>query len=163
MGYVKQNTFYVQNEKILFVTTRHWISLLMPIAVLIFVYNLYYCIDVSTFDFVFSILILGSIVWIIRTVRDLFTIELGITNKRILYNYDNKLPGLRLNDNMVHLVGLALEKVSDISVKQNIFGRLFNYGTIIVHGLNEAGDAIHFIKNPIMFKQKFNEMIIKKK
>ena len=159
MGYVMQNTFYVRNEKILFVTTRHWISLFWPITLSVFTCQLNYWFDVSLSNYVYALMLFGSAAWTFRTIVDLLEIEIGVTNKRIMCSDDIKLPGIRFNDSMTPLVGLVLEKVGGVSVKQNIFGKLFNYGTIIVHGINESGEAIHFIKNPLLFQQKVNEII----
>jgi len=155
MGYVKQSTFFDGNEIILYVTRKHWVSIFWPFASCLLAFYSKYWIDGQISFF----LILGSIIWIFRSLGDLVNNELGVTNRRILYSDDLKLPGLHLSAGLMYVPGLELKKVSNVTVNQSIFGKFFNCGTIKVNGINEPGQPIHFIKNPRLFKQKVNGAI----
>lgn len=53
---------------------------------------------------------------------------------------------------------LMLRKCEGVQIKQGIMGRIFNYGTVYVT-TGEATNSFEYIKNPIVFSTKINQMI----
>jgi hypothetical protein len=48
--------------------------------------------------------------------------------------------------------------IDSVSANQNIFGKYFNYGTIMFNGRN--GISKSFIEFPVLFRQRVNEAIV---
>lgn len=93
---------------------------------------------------------LGFLVWLIGLVLFLTassTTELGITNKRLIAKF-----GLISRDT----IELNLSKIESVQVKQGIFGRALNYGTIIVRGTGGTPTPIPNISDPIAFRKTFS-------
>jgi uncharacterized membrane protein YdbT with pleckstrin-like domain len=76
--------------------------------------------------------------------------EYGITNKRVLMKY-----GL-VKRNSLEII---LQKIESIHVEQSIFGRMFDYGTIIICGTGGSKDVFYFIPKPLMFRRTAQEQI----
>jgi uncharacterized membrane protein YdbT with pleckstrin-like domain len=53
------------------------------------------------------------------------TTELAVTNRRVIY----KRGFVRR-----HTIEMNMDKVESVDVDQSFWGRIFNYGTIVVHG-----------------------------
>ena len=56
-------------------------------------------------------------------------------------------------------VELQLAKVEGITVEQGIFGRVFDYGTIVVGGTGGTKEPFRFIRAPIVFRKQVQEQI----
>lgn len=53
---------------------------------------------------------------------------------------------------------VTLDKISGITINQPLFGRIFNYGTVIVESsANVSGARIAYLKNPFEFKKQLEE------
>ncbi|UYZ74497.1 PH domain-containing protein [Moraxella bovis] len=76
--------------------------------------------------------------------------ELALTTKRVMAK-----TGVISRDT----VELRLEKVEGLYVQQSVFGRIFNYGTIVVSGTGGLKTPIPFISDPIYFRNIFNEFL----
>lgn len=76
--------------------------------------------------------------WVAR-----FTTELVVTDRRVIYKR-----GLVRR----FTAELNMEKVESVSVDQSVFGRLFNYGTVIVRGTGGGMDALPDIEDPLTFR-----------
>jgi len=92
---------------------------------------------------------IGIAFLVIAAVRVLTT-ELAITNKRVIA----KTGFIRRST-----VELLTTKVESIGVDQSIFGRIFNYGSVIVRGTGGVGTPIPYIKNPLDFRRMVNEVL----
>ena len=53
-----------------------------------------------------------------------------------------------------HAHEIVISKVESILVEQNLWGRLFNYGTIKVSGTGAGTIVLRFIKRPIEFQRQ---------
>lgn len=96
-----------------------------------------------------GMLLIGLIFLAVAAVRVLTT-ELALTNKRVIA----KTGFIRRNS-----IELRLEKVEGFVVNQSIFGRLFNYGTVLVTGTGGIKTPIPFISHPAEFRKIVNEFI----
>lgn len=80
------------------------------------------------------------------------TTELALTNKRVIAKF-----GFISRDS----VDLRLEKVESMSFSQDILGRIFNFGDIVVNGAGNK-TPIPFISKPIEFKKAFENFLDEK-
>lgn len=104
-----------------------------------------------------DIRILGFIVWMVGLAYFLiafFTTELGITNRRVIAKYNGGLLWLRRQT-----TELNLQKVESVKFDQSIFGRMLNYGTIIVRGSGGTDANILGISDPIAFRKAFSGIL----
>ncbi|MGH8529702.1 MAG: PH domain-containing protein [Nevskiales bacterium] len=76
------------------------------------------------------------------------TTELAITNKRIIAKF-----GFIRRDT----IEINLSKVESLRVEQGIFGRILDYGTIIVSGTGSHNAPIPGVSDPMTFRKKFVE------
>jgi uncharacterized membrane protein YdbT with pleckstrin-like domain len=72
-----------------------------------------------------------------------WTTELAVTNRRIIY----KRGFIRR-----HTIEMNMDKVESVDVDQSFWGRIFNYGTIIVHGTGGGLEPLRRIDSPIEFR-----------
>ncbi len=90
---------------------------------------------------------LGLIFLVIAYIR-YKTTELAFTNKRVIAKF-----GFISR----HTVEININKVESIQVNQNVWGRIFNYGTLILSGAGTPQAPISGISNPIQFRRAFME------
>lgn len=74
------------------------------------------------------------------------TTELAITNKRVI---------VKSGFISRRTIELNLGKIESIQVKQGVFGRIFNYGTIILAGAGNPQAPVQGISNPLAFRKAF--------
>lgn len=90
---------------------------------------------------------LGLIFLAVAYVRHRST-ELAITNRRVIL----KTGFISRHTNEINLV-----KVESIQVQQNLFGRIFDYGTVVIAGTGMGHAPIVGIAQPIAFRRAFME------
>jgi len=78
------------------------------------------------------------------------TTDLGVTNKRVIAK-----TGLISR----RTVEQRIQKIESIKVSQGIFGRLFDYGTIMIHGTGGATTPIAKVAEPLRFKRAVESVI----
>lgn len=88
-------------------------------------------------------LIIGGYLWAVAAIR-YFTTELGITNKRVIA----KSGLIRRNT-----IEINLQRIESIRVNQGIFGRMLNYGSIVVAGAGNPHAPIAGISDPMEFRK----------
>jgi uncharacterized membrane protein YdbT with pleckstrin-like domain len=76
------------------------------------------------------------------------TTELAFTNKRVIA----KFGFVRRST-----IEITLSKVESIQVNQGVFGRIFDFGTLIISGAGTPQAPIPGISNPISFRRAFME------
>ena len=89
----------------------------------------------------------GLLLWLVAFIR-YKTTELSFTNRRVVAK--------------IGLIGrqtieLNINKVESLQVSQGVFGRMFNYGTLIIAGAGNPQAPISGISNPMGFRQAFME------
>lgn len=90
---------------------------------------------------------LGIVFWVAAYIR-YKTTELAFTNKRVIAKF-----GFISR----HTVELNIKKIESIQVKQDILGRIFDYGTLIVSGAGNPQAPISGISKPMAFRKAFME------
>ncbi len=76
--------------------------------------------------------------------------EYAITNKRVLM----KVGLVRRNS-----LEIFLDKIESIHVRQSIFGRILNYGTLVICGTGGSKDPFNYIPKPLDFRKMVQEQI----
>ena len=90
---------------------------------------------------------LGLIFWVLAYVR-YKTTELAITTKRVIVKHGF----IRRRT-----VEININKVESIQVDQEILGRMFNFGTLVVAGAGDPQAPIAGISSPMAFRKAFIE------
>lgn len=99
----------------------------------------------------FAICIFIGVVWIIKDLIKFFTTKLIITNKRV----SGKTGLINTNE-----LDSPLNKINGVQVRQGLFGKIFNYGTV---SITTASTVFNFdyIDKPNEFKTILNNQIEK--
>lgn len=152
MGYLDKNL--VAGEQVMFRTRLHWIIYLKSFFVFILV------LVISSFGVIYQnnwlygtaaiFLVIAIILFIVSWIKYISS-EFGVTNSRVLI----KVGFISRNS-----LELLISKVEGINVNQSIWGRIFNYGTIIVSGTGGTKEAFSIISQPLEFRKKVQEQII---
>ncbi|OZI08143.1 hypothetical protein BWI93_10815 [Siphonobacter sp. BAB-5385] len=74
--------------------------------------------------------------------------EFVITNKRLVIK-----TGFISRDT----IELNLNKVESIQVEQSVWGRMFGFGTVSIHGTGETSQVFTRISDPLEFRRKYQE------
>ena len=86
---------------------------------------------------------LGILLLILSALR-IWSTELAITNKRVIAKFGL----IRRNT-----VELRLDRIEGLRVNQGVFGRIFNYGSIVVSGTGVTQAPIPAISKPMDFRR----------
>lgn len=78
------------------------------------------------------------------------TTEMAVTDKKVIAKW-----GLIARRTMEQ----RLNKVESIVVHQGVLGRVFNYGTIYVHGTGSSSTPIRFVSDPVAFRREVEAAI----
>ncbi|MBI3358797.1 MAG: PH domain-containing protein [Nitrospirae bacterium] len=122
MSYV--DSIIEPGEELLYRTNRHWIVFWPPAAVVFF--GLMVLLGSNESQGVSasgSAMFLGALFFLSIYLREQFS-EYAVTNRRII----NKR-GIIQRD----VVLFPLDRIQTVDVRQNIIGRLLNYGTVVIH------------------------------
>jgi uncharacterized membrane protein YdbT with pleckstrin-like domain len=71
--------------------------------------------------------------------------ELAVTNRRVIFKR-----GLISR----HTIEMNMDKVESVDVDQTFWGRVFNFGTIVVHGTGGSLEPLQMISSPIKFRNE---------
>jgi uncharacterized membrane protein YdbT with pleckstrin-like domain len=72
-----------------------------------------------------------------------WTTEIAVTNRRVIY----KRGFIRR-----HTIEINMDKIESVDVDQSFMGRIFNYGTITVHGTGSGIEPLYEIDSPLEFR-----------
>ncbi len=137
------------NERVILVIKKHWFVLLQPILwtlilliIAIAVYNSGY----GNF-FLFGAGL--TALWFIYTILDRNTNLWAVTNLRIIDEY-----GVISNNSKE----TPLDKINNISYRQPLLGRIFNYGHIQIQSAAESGSTTHeMVERPKVLKDTITQ------
>ena len=131
MSFVDDNL--MQGEEIVYRANLHWAVFIIPAILTVSVY-----------------LTIIGIPLLILAFISYKTAEFAVTNKRVLIKV-----GLIRRSSLETL----LQKVEGIHVEQGIFGRLLDYGTIVVKGTGGTSNPFKTIEAPFEFRKKVQEQV----
>ncbi len=162
MSYVEQNL--MPGEQIVYQTKLHWIIFLRPVLLLIIAIPLLFfattlaarvrLTDVPVPFWVFLVFLGSPLVFAILNGLSAFvtyvTSEFGVTDRRVMI----KTGFIRRNS-----LETLLTKIEAIGINQNIPGRIFGYGTIVITGTGGTDTPFHRINAPFEFRRQAQEQI----
>ena len=90
-----------------------------------------------------------GLVFLIVAFLKWWSTELAVTDRKVVAKYGF------ISRNTVELL---LPKVESVRVHQGLFGRIFNYGTVIVSGTGASHAPIKGISDPLIFRRQFMEI-----
>ena len=96
------------------------------------------------------IFFLSAIIAGLQALIILLTTEFALTNRRVIA----KMGFLRR-----HTLEILLTKIESIDVRQDITGRLLNYGTVTVTGTGGTREGFKAIVDPNTVRRKMNQII----
>lgn len=142
-NYIKEHL--LPGEQVVYETRLHWIMFAGPAVLLLFI--LLFTLANSALV-IFWVLLAAIVVgWLL--LRRKYS-EFGITNKRVVI----KTGIIRRRS-----LELLLTKIEGVTVDQNIVGRMFNYGTIVIGGVGGTKEPFAQIENPFEFRKRVHEQI----
>jgi len=158
MSYIQKTL--MPDEQILYYTHPHWIIFASTLLWLLVVFFLpaitpHAIADFVIFNYTFGQWLVGVILVLMlyNLLSNLISYrasEYAITSKRII---------MKTGFISRHSFEVFLQRVESIQVSQSIFGRLMNYGTIVIGGVGGSKDAFYFIPDPLAFRQQVQEKL----
>ena len=156
MSYIHKSL--LDGEEIIYLTRRHKIIFTWPViwllvsAVLfgvkwIFVFRpeVDFALMIFSGIFLAVALIHALVIWI-----NYLCAEFGITNQRVIV----KEGFLKRKT-----IEVFLKSVESVQVDQSLWGRILNFGTVIVSGTGGVTDPLNMIRNPLDFKKKVQQRL----
>lgn len=150
VSYVENNL--ISGEQIIYNAKVHWF-VFIP-SVIYFIVGMFLR-KISTpetilFFVIGTILICISIFSLIKAFITKFSTELAVTSKRVIA----KIGFIRRNT-----IELNHSKVESINVHQSVFGRIFNFGTLVINGTGGGKTPISSIDSPLDFRKNAMQAI----
>ncbi len=136
------------NEKMLYKTQVHWfvyIPAILPFAAAL-VASFYYPVVAGALVFLSGCILLKAYI-------QTHTSEFAVTSSRIIA----KIGWIRRS-----VIEMRHDKVESVSLDQGIAGRIFGFGTVMLHGTGSGITPLTDIDNPLEFRKFALEAIEKK-
>ena len=156
MSYIHKSL--LDGEEIVYLTRRHKIIFTWPVVWLLiaavlfgikwfFVFRPEVDFALSIFSGIFLAMALlhALVIWI-----QYRSAEFGVTNRRVIV----KEGFIKRNT-----VEVFLKRVESVQVDQSIWGRILNFGTIIVSGTGGVNDPLSMIRAPLEFKKQVQQQL----
>lgn len=163
MSYVEKHL--IEGETIVYATRLHWIVLVVPILLgLLFgltgagmlVLSAQTAADQTvaheSMTVIGAIFFVVALIFIARGILVRNATEMTVTNKRVFVKV-----GLAAR----RTVELLLSRVESIGVEESVMGRMFSYGTVIVHGTGGTPEIFNMIAHPLEFRTQVQQQIEK--
>ena len=131
-----------ENEEVVLTIRKHWLVLLQPtmgtiILLAIAARAAIYGADTANRDIVLivaGITIVVTLLWFVYRIVDRNNNLWAVTNLRVIDEY-----GVFTNNSKE----TPLDKINNVSFRQSLLGRIFNYGNVQIQSAAEAGATIH--------------------
>jgi uncharacterized membrane protein YdbT with pleckstrin-like domain len=137
-------------ETVVYSTKLHWLVYGRAIIFLVFALapaigsqfvanpNLRYgCLAIS------ALLLLAALLAFVEAWIRRFTTEIAITDRRVIFKR-----GLIRR----FTIEMNMHKIESVDVDQSVFGRLFNFGTVVIHGTGSDVEPLRMIEDPLHFR-----------
>jgi uncharacterized membrane protein YdbT with pleckstrin-like domain len=148
MGYLE--SILGQNERIVFITRKHWLVIWRPVLLMLFLSGLIVVAALTLTPFTAGASLLGLVLLVFPLGRLILKVvewaneQYIVTNRRIV-----QLEGV-FNK---HVVDSSLEKVNDVVMDQTFWGRLWGYGDIEILTASDIGvNKLDMLAQPVRFK-----------
>jgi uncharacterized membrane protein YdbT with pleckstrin-like domain len=94
-----------------------------------------------------SLALLASLLQALRIWIRMRNTEIVVTNRRIIY---------KTGFVSRRSIEMNLDKVESVVVDQGIFGRLFDYGTVVIRGVGAGLEPVANLASPLEFRRRVN-------
>lgn len=152
MSYVEKNL--IAGETLVYKTGVHWSVLFWPfVLVVILAAGGVYCLGWGTFAGKIEIgtLLLGvAFVYALFAIMKRNSTEIAVTNRRVIIK-----TGMAARRSLE----IMLQKVESIGVEESTWGRIFGYGTMMIHGTGGTPEPFRKIAHPSQFRKRVQEQI----
>jgi len=156
MSYIHKSI--LDGEEIIYLTRRHkviftWPAIWLLVAAVLFGIKWFFVFrpEVNFALMIFSgiflavALIHALVIWV-----NYLCAEFGITNQRVIV----KEGFLKRKT-----IEVFLKSVESVQVDQSLWGRILNFGTVIVSGTGGVTDPLSMIRNPLDFKKQVQQRL----
>ncbi len=163
MSYVAKHL--IEGETIIYETRLHWIVLVVPLLLCLLFGLTGVALIVLSFRATgnstvesHSMAVAGAaflvlaLIFIVRGILRRNATEMTVTNKRVFVKV-----GLAAR----RTIELLLSRVESIGVEEDVTGRMFGYGTVIVHGTGGTPEVFKMIAHPLEFRTQVQQQIEK--
>ena len=161
MGYIEKNL--ISGETVVYRARLHWIVMIQPVLIAcVFVAlglalmmgpwashatqtsSLSYTTIAGLFSFLFAIisLVAGAV--------KRSSAEFAVTNKRVI---------LKAGIVQTRTLEMFLNKIESVGVDQTFWGKIFKFGSIVVHGTGGSSEPFHNISSPLEFRHQVQQQI----
>lgn len=152
MSYVEKNL--IEGESLVFQTGVHWSVLFWPIVfVILVIAGGISCFVWGTFAGkieIGTLLVAGALVYCLYAVMRRNATEIAVTNRRVIIK-----TGMANRRSLE----IMLPKVESIGIDEPFWGRIFGYGTVVIHGTGGTPDPFRKIAHPSEFRKHVQEQI----
>jgi uncharacterized membrane protein YdbT with pleckstrin-like domain len=163
MSYVEKHL--IEGETVVYATRLHWIVLVVPVLLgLLFGLAGAGMLVLSTqttadqtlahesMKIIGTIFLVIALILVARGVLLRNATEMTVTNKRVFVKV-----GLAAR----RTIELLLSRVESIGVEESVMGRMFGYGTVIIHGTGGTPEVFNMIAHPLEFRTQVQQQIEK--
>jgi uncharacterized membrane protein YdbT with pleckstrin-like domain len=138
-----------KNEKVVLTIRKHWFVLLKPMLWTVILIIIALAGSNSEFGNFFLIGAGLTIAWFIYWILDRNTNLWAVTNLRVIDEY-----GVFSNNSKE----TPLEKINNVSYRQPLLGRIFNYGHVQIQSAAESGSTLHkMVESPKKLKDTITQ------
>lgn len=135
-------------EKVLFVSTIHWLTYLPGAALLLAGLGLWLgTLGSAVSPFLWQaaalLLLVAGLAGVAHAWFKRWTTEIAVTDRRII---------LKRGFIRRHTIEMNMEKVESVDVSQSIPGRVFDYGDVLIRGVGVGFEPLHMIDSPIRLR-----------
>ena len=163
MSYVEKHL--IEGETLVYATGLHWLVLLKSLVLsllfaasgvaLLVVYDRDRGDGTETTKALLVggiVLLVVAVIFIVSGIVKRGATEMAVTNKRVVIKV-----GLATR----RTFELLLQKVESIGVEEPMMGRIFGYGTVVIHGTGGSPEAFDQVAHPIEFRKQVQQQIEK--
>jgi membrane protein YdbS with pleckstrin-like domain/DNA-directed RNA polymerase subunit RPC12/RpoP len=147
-GYIDK--YLMPGENVIYRTRLHWAVFMPALVWFIFAICLFFTRNAAAATVGALLLMFAVFPLAITSLIARATSEFAVTNKRVLI----KTGWIRR-----HSLETLLSKVEGIRVEQSLFGRMWDYGTIVVSGTGGSKEPFRRIASPMQFRREVQEQI----
>jgi uncharacterized membrane protein YdbT with pleckstrin-like domain len=143
LGYVE--SVLEPGERIIHRAYLHWVIFFRPLALLLGgILALLVADEGPIASLIAVVLIFGGALTFIRAAIDRWTTEIAVTDQRVILKR-----GFIRRDT----IEMNLPKVESVDVRQSIFGRVLDYGTVIVRGTGGSPNPLAYVSAPLALRR----------
>ncbi len=149
MSYVTKNL--ATGESLVYQTGVHWSILFWPVVIaVVLAAGAVVCLVQKDSDFLYAgaaLLILGLAILTAAAVKRNAT-EIAVTNRRVI---------IKTGVTSRRSLEIMLPKVESIGITEPFLGRVFGYGTVVIHGTGGTPEPFDRIAHPSEFRKHVQE------